>query len=554
VGLKHFFRICVLLAVALALAGCDRYQPVRNPRGDADLLHDLGVAERVGENKLLQNGPILVFALNPQSTGVLALDANPGSEDELGDQLTRATAGIPSIGPIRTQKVDGVRIAVAQWHTAAIRDGRLINAFDSGAIPSSLRADFPGRLYLSINETQPFVLATKAPSKLLDTKRFLKLDGPPVRATLSIPLTTRTWTLALVNGFFGPLYAAFLLLLGWVVTRLVKRDPACRWAYGILIYPLAFAALPISAALAKNSPEVLSLLGFLMPDRTANVMVDSIFSILILSFLGELLLLPPRPGSSEIAAWFRAAYHMRWLWFGYIVGVIIGACFHRGDQQTVMVGLMPQFFGLGMMMLTARERSKPFGDWQAEVDKIAAFFSVAAPTVSVDQGRGSIIKRNAVAMGTGQVVVGGELAKNTSEAEMRFILAHEVAHFQYIKQPRIHTLAPRAQKFQFLYGAVLGLLLAFQGFVLWVLGPILLGVFVYALFQIGPEAAKSRELEKTVDADALSYTGDLDAAISALEKIHVKNRPKGRRWDSHPTIEDRIANLRSRERIFGLIG
>ncbi len=142
---------------------------------------------------------------------------------------------------------------------------------------------------------------------------------------------------------------------------------------------------------------------------------------------------------------------------------------------------------------------------------------------------------NAFALPNGHIYLNsGLLAKLSTESELAFILAHEIAHV--VNKDSLKSLIDR--KKTIVSSHIADLIFLGTGFV------------YYAA--ISNLASYSRALEKQADLDGLDYLikgqYNTDAAVASLKKLkEIKHTKEGGSvWSSHPDTQTRIKEINTR--------
>lgn len=200
---------------------------------------------------------------------------------------------------------------------------------------------------------------------------------------------------------------------------------------------------------------------------------------------------------------------------------------------------------LVVIPLIARKRSAAPESIQSITDEFTkkAGYNYQIKTYIYEKG----ISKNAFTVGD-RVYVGKALADSLSHDELRFALGHELAHsrtqdlsLQYLLWP------PFINSLIGAIGGVSALLAGEAGLATAAIG------YGYFKLQDALWSTNSQKLEFRADRNALQLTGDVEAAKSALKKLHVMRgvdpeaemakNPRSSWFSSHPCLKERLDNL-----------
>jgi Zn-dependent protease with chaperone function len=306
--------------------------------------------------------------------------------------------------------------------------------------------------------------------------------------------------------------ARLALVISWVVISIVASNQA-RWLVPLMIVCRALAAYPRRRALHGETWSPIEYLWF--------------FCRFTAAFLGFWLLLMYAPLLTLAAGradWFAAA----------AVGTLLLLWDYRAPD-----------------VVRALMRTKPIADPEL-VDRLADLSQrarVPAPRFEIVPMGGGVLP-NAVALPSRRgstVLMTSTFAERFDRDEIVAVCAHEIAHIEHFSGARMKRL--RLATFGLVLGSVMiapfakALMPGAEAwaFLSWV-------VFVFSVQAI---RARNRQKNETAsDVRAVELTGDGEALVRALTKLHVMARVP-RRWDArfernatHPSLARRIKAIR----------
>lgn len=245
-------------------------------------------------------------------------------------------------------------------------------------------------------------------------------------------------------------------------------------------------------------------------------------------------------------------------------------------------GLVPAVLGLSILILLQYVATVELPLWFTEADEInradsPEFYDrmnslsddmdIAMPQlylIDMDQPNAFALGRR----GSGKVILSRSLTNSLTLPEIESVVAHEFSHLKH-RDSILMGLGTSIVQLLSLSVLVMFLLASTQTERPWIAR--LLGVVVSTVVNLLLMLfvrVLSRYREYVADEDAVRYTGNLDAMVSALSKIRegsegdrdlytaqaaicfsgLSGSGVSRLWSTHPTMEKRIARI---ERIFG---
>ena len=162
---------------------------------------------------------------------------------------------------------------------------------------------------------------------------------------------------------------------------------------------------------------------------------------------------------------------------------------------------------------------------------------------------------NALALphrGRPAVAFGDAVLERLEPREIAAVFAHEVAHLEHFDAARLRRMGAVTLVLIALATALTALLVVLApGYATW----LTLGIMITIVGMLGVLASRSQANETASDLRAVELTGDPDALIDALTKLHVHLRLP-RQWPhevetsiSHPSLARRIRAIRERAQV-----
>lgn len=242
--------------------------------------------------------------------------------------------------------------------------------------------------------------------------------------------------------------------------------------------------------------------------------------------------------------------------FWVLVGALPALALWAGDSGWIVALVM----GAALMLLAARQTetirwvigTRPITDEaiRARFDRLVAASGRAAPHFEVvDLKGGSVANAFALpSLGTGAVVFTAPLVERLDADETDAICAHELAHLEYYNARRLRQR--RLVSRSLVAGGAL-LTPFLQYLIPPVVGFACAGWPVVVLMAIAVRSLDQQKHESASDLRAIALTGNTEALVRALVKVHAIARVP-RRWDadiersmSHPSLKQRIQDIRA---------